>query len=122
MNDFRYQAIDITVPAGTDGATSYTVEMDPNYRFITGLAVTEKADGGIASYDLAFADDTRTYHDYVDKRFFIADTGVAVNDRFKDVQIENSKQRFRIRVSPDAVTASPIRFQMVFRLAKELPQ
>lgn len=122
MEDLKYQAFDVTVGAGINSAIDTVVELDRSYPLCTGIAVYEKADGGISSYDISFADDQKTYHDFVDKKDFMPGDGVPLNERYKNVIIENIKQRFKIRVRPDVPTVSPIRFQMVFRMAKELPQ
>ena len=114
----KYQAVDIVIPAGQSGTFTQIVELDNAYTHCNGMAAYPKKDGGIGSYDIAFADDHKVYHDFVDKSDFMPGSGVAPDLRYKTMDIENAKQKFKIRVQPDAETTSELRFQMIFRLIK----
>lgn len=116
MNKVKYQAVKVVIPIGASGTFSQNVELDPAYGLCTGIAVYEKKNGGISSYDIALADDNKVYHDFVDKADFIPGTGVAPDERYKTMHIENGKQRFKVRVTPDAAPVSELVFQIVFRL------
>lgn len=116
MQKVKYQAVLVTVAAGTTGTVSQAVELDPAYSLCTGIAVYEKKNGGISSYDIALADDNKVYHDFVDKADYMPATSVAPDERYKSMHVENAKQRFKVRVTPDAAPATDIVFQMVFRL------
>lgn len=112
----KYLAVDVRIPAGQDGTYTQSFELDPAYSHCNGVAAYPKKDGGIESYDIAIADDNKVYHDFVDKSDYMPGSGVAPDLRYKTIDIENAKQRFKIRVTPDAVPTSELRFQMIFRL------
>jgi hypothetical protein len=114
----KYQAVDVIIPAGQSGTYTQTFELDPAYTHCNGVAAYPKKDGGILSYDIAIADDHRVYHDFVDKSDYMPGSGVAPDLRYKTLDIENAKQRFKIRVTPDAEPTSELRFQIIFRLIK----
>ncbi len=116
----KYQTKDITIATGSAAqATDYDVELDKGYRFVTGVVVSEKTNGGISSYDIGLSDDTNTYHHLTDKSDWIPGSGLPLDQRYKSISIINGGQAVKIRVKPDAVVVSPLRIQVTFRLQKE---
>lgn len=116
MQKLRYLAVDVRIPAGSNGTITHPVELDPAYNYCNGIAVYEKSNGGISGYNIALADDQKVFHDFTDSKDWMPGTNVAPDERYKSIDIENAKQRFKIRIDLDAQLVSELRFQVVFRL------
>lgn len=115
----KYQTKDITIASGVTSTQDFDVELDKAYRHCTGIAVYEKANGGISSYDLGVADDNTTYHHLADKKNWLAGDAVSPNEKFKLIYISNQGQSVKVRIKPDAETVSELKVQVVFRLENE---
>lgn len=116
----KYQTKEIVLPAGTPATTKDTnINLDSAFTNCTGVAIHEKTNGGISSYDVGLADDTRMYHHLTDKKDWIAGDGVPLNNRYKNIDIPNEGQVIRVTIKPDAAVVSELRVQIVFRLEKE---
>jgi hypothetical protein len=110
----KYQAKEVSVPAGSAaGLKSTAFNLDMAYKRVTGVALYEKKDGGITSYDIAIKDQFNNYlHDPTDK----ADWKSFGIERYKKIDLENAGQQMIIDIITRASNASEIALQLVFRL------
>lgn len=115
----KYQTKDISIAAGVASTQDFDVEIDKAYRHCTGIAVYEKKNGGISSYDIGIADDNTTFHHLTDKKDWLAGESVSPNEKHKLIYIPNLGQSVKVRIKPDAETVSELKIQVVFRLENE---
>lgn len=115
----KYQTKDITIAAGVASTQDFDIELDKAYRHCTGIAVHEKKNGGISSYDVGIADDNTTYHHLTDKKNWLAGDAVSPNEKFKLIYVPNQGQSVKVRIKPDVETVSELKVQVVFRLENE---
>lgn len=115
----KYQTKEISIAAGVTATQDFDIELDKAYRHCTGIAVHEKLDGGISSYDVGIADDNTTYHHLTDKDNWLAGDAVSPNEKYKLLYIPNNGQSVKVRIKPDAETVSELKVQVVFRLENE---
>lgn len=115
----KYQTKDITIGIGVSSTQDFDVELDKAYRHCTGIAVHEKKNGGISSYDVGIADDNATYHHLTDKKHWLAGESVSPNEKHKLIYVPNLGQSVKVRIRPDEETVSELKLQVVFRLENE---
>lgn len=126
LTQYRFQVIDITVPAATvaDSSVEANVQLDRDFNKIIGVGFFQVADGGVPNnYDVGARTQRQTWIDPININAWKADGGVGPMEKYHKVNIGyGSGDTFYARIVPNALTITPIVGQMVLILTRDLTE
>ncbi|MBX2955438.1 MAG: hypothetical protein KF846_04750 [Cyclobacteriaceae bacterium] len=116
----RIQVINIQLPAGVGAGQLREIPLlvDTDYKRITGMAFHQLADGGVANnYNVGFRTDRKQWVDPININNWNANTGVAIEDKFREVDIPvHVNDIGYAMIVPGALTTGDLIGQLVLML------
>jgi hypothetical protein len=119
MAEFRYETIQVSLPAGTPAGTHQVDQaLDTAYEKAVGVTAYVDKDGGIETFQIGVRDDTNTYVSLANRRHLEAGIECPKPLRATPISIPNKSQKVSVLVALTEPLVSALSMDMVFTLER----
>lgn len=117
MGKIKYQSVKVSIPANTTGTISQDIDLDSKFSKCVGVALIQTSEETDVNFAVGLEDSHDVYHHLAHKNLWICSTGVPVNERFKDMNIDViAGQKLTLKTNVPSLLPDPIEYEIYFKL------